>query len=225
MPIILPKSDKTVAYSFRTTPKNMQDLKDYAKAIKTTVPLALNEIIETAFKNKILTRGVNNREQLPVYKLSTKNKDKSVIKNSYRYTIHYNKLYEHVDDLYVHVNNCLDVWKDGTYKSDDLNMKHEGLALLKDPHEDKIHFIKIDEYKNNAMFSYFISKEETLKYIEKAENHDLIGKINNLESYSILTDEITNSLEDLDAWEKEKLKIENKKLKLKIKELESKFER
>jgi len=221
MPIELPKSDRTVAYSFRTTPKIMQDLNNYAKVKNTTVPLTLNEIIKNSLKNKTLTREINRKIQLPIYKQLTmeekeklNNTEKDWINDS-NYKEHDNKWFKICPNNVAYYNNCLDVWKDDTYKSDNEQLKHEGLHIHQ-TENNNIVYVKIDHYLDSTFFAYVISTKEAIKLVEKSKNRKLIEFIEKKEGMNV-TSIITGfvSLEDY-----EKIKSENKKLNEKIRQLE-----
>jgi len=222
MPIILPKSDLTVAYSFRTTPKIMEDLNNYATAKNTTVPKTLNKIIEKSLKNKTLTRKINEEIRLPVHKQLTNQEienlnitEKYWINDS-KYIKHENKWFEICPKIYAYYNNCLDVWKEDTYKSDNEKLKHEGIYTYVDI-DKSIIYIKIDQYLNSQYFAHIISKKEAVELAEKSENNKLIESIEKKEGMNVA--KIKMGFIDLEDYEQLKSEIIN--LREKNKELQS----
>jgi|GEM_PF-3571689 len=175
------KSDKTKKYTFRTTPKLFNDLKNYANAKNTTIPTIINEYFEELLKDKTLSREENTNFTIPFYALS--HVDDQIAESSKLFKKHENKWYQHMG--YVFYNNCLDVWKDDTYKSDNPDMKHEGLAILREtiPQNDSlktsemVYFVKIEHKLDDSIFSYVIEGNFALNLAEKVKNYILIEKI------------------------------------------------
>ena len=238
MPIILPKSDKTEVYSFRTTPKIMENLKKYAKATNTKMPKALNKILENTFKGKTLTREKNEDIRIPSYvKMTNKEikqlpdrlKDETItiFEKEYRkYVFFRDQPYKYFQDVYF--NNCLDIWKNNTYQSSIEGRKHDGLAITNDENE-TYYYIKIEQYNDDSHFAYIIQKPQAVKQAKQAKNKELIYMINKNGLYSTpkapayIAVNVDFSAERLDKNLDQAHEIEQ--LKLRVEELESKLEK
>ena len=219
MPIKLPKSDLTVAYSFRTTEKIMEDLKKYATAKNTTVPKTLNKIIKDSLKNKTLTRELNRGMRIPAHKQLTSkeieklNNTEKEWTNNPKYIQHENKWFKICPKIYAYYNNCLDVWKNDTYQSNNAKLKHEGIYTYLDINKKTI-YIKINQYLNSEYFAYIINRKEAVELAEKSENNKLIEFVEKNEGMNKITFKVTLAPEDY-----EKIKSENIKLHEKIEQL------
>jgi len=220
MPIILPKSDKTEVYSFRTTEKMMTNLKNYAKAINTTLPNAINKVLEDNFKGKTLTREINQNIRIPVHKQLTSqeieklNSTEKAWFNNPKYIRHENKWFEICLKIIAYYNNYLDVWKEDTYKSDNEKLKHEGLYIYKVI--DRINYIKINQYLDYEYFAYIISKKEAVELAEKSNNMKLIETIEKNEGMNRII--VKGGFVELEDYEK--VKSENIKLQEKLNQME-----
>jgi len=238
MPIILPKSDKTEVYSFRTSKKILENLKKYAKATDTKMPKALNKILENTFKGKTLTREKNQNIRIPSYvKMTTgeikqlpnsfENETITIFKKKYqKYVFFKNQYYKYFQDVYF--NNCLDIWRNNTYQSSIEGRKHDGLAITCDENE-KYHYIKIEQYNDDSYFAYIIQKPQAVKQVKKANNRKLLEIIGIDKLYStpkepiIVKFSLSGGDELLDKNQEQANEIEQ--LKLRIEELESKIEK
>jgi len=247
MPIILPKSDLTEKYTFKTSKKIKKDLKNYAKAKNTTIPKIINKTFEDLFIEKTLTREKNEDIIIPAYiKMTNKEikqltdnlKDEKIIiyENEHKKYIHCkNTWYKYLSEVYF--NNCLDVWKNDTYQSSMDDRNHEGLAISYA--KKRIDYIKIEQYKDDSIFAYAIKKPQAVKQAKKAKNKELIDMINESTPYSFLLNRqmrstekrLLNMIKSLKEREKELMKTEKERknkidyLKERIIQLESKIEK
>jgi len=224
MTIINEKNKKTESYNFRTTPKIMEDLKNYSKATNTTIPSIINQTLKEKFKNKTLARGQDINFPVPVYALCgnqeiiNKINEKDKKEN---YVNHNGIWYEFVDNVLF--NNCLDVWKDDTYQSNNPEMKHEGLAFIKvgkgklneNRSFDLIIYAKIEQYIDDSVFAYAIDDKRALYLAKKSENNELIDIIDSNRLYfSDIAEEMDDIQKIMTLMRTTRKELENRNQKL-----------
>jgi len=211
------KSDKTARYTFRTAPKLLKDLKNYANAKNTTIPTLINDYFEELLKGRTLTREQNTNFTIPFYALSSIEHEEE----TEDFKMHGGRWFEKMG--YVFFNNCLDVWEDDTYKSSNPEMKHEGLAILKQTvHKDNsletaelVFFVKIEQYLDDTVFAYTIWEDVALNLAEQAKNYILIEKVKkNIEIVNKTYQKIQKFLESNNKSDKTKCQARPKDLVL-----------
>ncbi|MCL2157735.1 MAG: hypothetical protein FWH54_06915 [Methanobrevibacter sp.] len=222
------ENKKTESYNFRTTPKIMEDLRNYAKVTNKTIPTIINRTLKEKFKNKTLTRKQDTTLSLPVYSVMSEKEVKEFGNEKYssEYCIEHNGIWYSEMNFAVFYNNYLDIWKDDTYQSTRDTMMHDGLALTNSEYK---HFVKIDHYPDGKIISYIIPKELAIKLAHASENDELMDIVENYcseeheklkQETPMLQIELSKFLEEQKMIkENKKLKQENKKLKQEIEKL------
>jgi hypothetical protein len=204
------ENKKTESYNFRTTKKIIEDLRMYSQASGMSIPVIINKTLSKELEGKTLSRREDKALSLPVYAPSI-SKTFNADQND-KLLKHEEKWYKIID--YVVYNNCLDVWKDDTYKSDNSDMKHEGLAILHQPmiNSDFVYFVKINHYLDDRIFSYVITTEEAILLAKTTNNTDLLKKIKKYNKY-YTTIEQKDDLAFLTAKTKTNIVDDNNKLR------------
>jgi len=222
------KNKKTESYKFRTTPKIMEDLRDYAEATYMTIPTIINKTLTEKFKNKTLARKQDTALSLPVYSVMSEKdvKERGDEKYNSEYCIEHEGIW--YDEMFhaVFYNNYLDIWKDDTYQSKEENLMHEGLALT---NRGAKLFVKIDHYLDGTIIAYLINDEYAINLAQNSGNDELIDIVEDhfSKEHEKLRQETPNVPIELSRFleeqqlieENENLKEENEKLKEELEDL------